>query len=175
MKKLIVAAVAATMASASMADISIKGDAYLKNLRKIAKMVLIIRVFIEKSTLFCKKNTKKYFFTTKSKTYLQYADNGIGQSGSTTVNTKRVNLNVVGKSGATTVVASFRTDDKDANRSGASNFCTSNVNSNANMCCASNMLCTLDISNSTSISSSIRSNSSSNSMQQALALMLNKK
>jgi hypothetical protein len=47
MKKLIVAAVAAT--------------------RKIAKMVLIIRVFIEKSTLFCKKNTKKYFFTTKSK------------------------------------------------------------------------------------------------------------
>jgi hypothetical protein len=52
MKKLIVAAVAATMASASMADISIKGDAYL-----------------------------------------QYADRGIGQSGSTTVNTKRVNLN----------------------------------------------------------------------------------
>jgi hypothetical protein len=51
MKKLIVAAVAATMASASMADISIKGDAYL-----------------------------------------QYADRGIGQSGSTTVNTKRVNL-----------------------------------------------------------------------------------
>jgi hypothetical protein len=44
MKKLIVAAVAATMASASMADISIKGDAYL-----------------------------------------QYADKGIGQSGSTTV------------------------------------------------------------------------------------------
>jgi hypothetical protein len=51
------------MASASMADISIKGDAYL-----------------------------------------QYADRGIGQSGSTTVNTKRVNLNVIGKSGATTVV-----------------------------------------------------------------------
>jgi hypothetical protein len=46
------------MASASMADISIKGDAYL-----------------------------------------QYADRGIGQSGSTTVNTKRVNLNVIGKSG----------------------------------------------------------------------------
>jgi hypothetical protein len=43
------------MASASMADISIKGDAYL-----------------------------------------QYADKGIGQSGSTTVNTKRVNLNVIG-------------------------------------------------------------------------------
>jgi hypothetical protein len=83
--------------------------------------------------------------------YLQYADKGIGQSGSTTVNAKRVNLNVVGKSGATTVVASFRTDDKD-------NFCTSNVNSNANMCCASNMLCTLDISNSTSISISNRSN-----------------
>ncbi|VVM27496.1 hypothetical protein BSPWISOXPB_10468 [uncultured Gammaproteobacteria bacterium] len=54
MKKLIVAAVAATMASASMADISIKGDAYL-----------------------------------------QYADKGIGQSGSTTVNAKRVNLNVL--------------------------------------------------------------------------------
>jgi hypothetical protein len=47
---------------------------------------------------------------------------GIGQSGSTTVNAKRVNLNVVGKSGATTVVASFRTDDQDANRSGASNL-----------------------------------------------------
>jgi hypothetical protein len=30
MKKLIVAAVAATMASVSMADISIKGDAYLQ-------------------------------------------------------------------------------------------------------------------------------------------------
>jgi hypothetical protein len=30
MKKLMVAAVAATMASASMADISIKGDAYLQ-------------------------------------------------------------------------------------------------------------------------------------------------
>jgi hypothetical protein len=29
---------------------------------------------------------------------------------------------VVGKSGSTTVVASFRTDDKDANRSGASNL-----------------------------------------------------
>ena len=76
-----VAAVAATMASASMADISIKGDAYL-----------------------------------------QYADNGIAQSGSNTSNRKRVNLNVVGKSGATTVVASFRTDDNDANRSGASNL-----------------------------------------------------
>jgi hypothetical protein len=34
----------------------------------------------------------------------------------------RVNLNVIGKSGATTVVASFRTDDNDANRSGASNL-----------------------------------------------------
>jgi hypothetical protein len=45
MKKLMVAAVAATMASASMADISIKGDAYL-----------------------------------------QYADNGIVQSGSNTSN-----------------------------------------------------------------------------------------
>ncbi|CAB5498893.1 hypothetical protein AZO1586I_406 [Bathymodiolus thermophilus thioautotrophic gill symbiont] len=81
MKKLIVAAVAATMASASMADISIKGDAYI-----------------------------------------QYADRGIGNNGSTTVNTKRVNLNVIGKSGATTVVSSFRTDDNDANRSGASNL-----------------------------------------------------
>ncbi|VVH64463.1 hypothetical protein BSPLISOX_843 [uncultured Gammaproteobacteria bacterium] len=81
MKKLMVAAVAATMASASMADISIKGDAYL-----------------------------------------QYADNGIVQSGSNTSNRKRVNLNVIGKSGSTTVVASFRTDDKDANRSGASNL-----------------------------------------------------
>jgi hypothetical protein len=58
------------MASVSMADISIKGDAYL-----------------------------------------QYADNGIAQSGSNTVNTKRVNLNVIGKFGATKVVASFRTDD----------------------------------------------------------------
>jgi hypothetical protein len=44
------------MASVSMADISIKGDAYL-----------------------------------------QYADNGIDQSGSKTKNTKRVNLNVIGK------------------------------------------------------------------------------
>jgi hypothetical protein len=81
MKKLMVAAVAATMASASMADISIKGDAYL-----------------------------------------QYADQGIARSGSKTVNAKRVNLNVVGKSGSTTVVASFRTDDQNANRSGASNL-----------------------------------------------------
>ncbi|VVH51013.1 hypothetical protein BPUTSESOX_1778 [uncultured Gammaproteobacteria bacterium] len=81
MKKLMVAAVAATMASASMADISIKGDAYI-----------------------------------------QYADRGIGNSGSITVNTKRVNLNVIGKFGATTVVSSFRTDDNDANRSGASNL-----------------------------------------------------
>ena len=81
MKKLIVAAVAATMASASMADISIKGDAYL-----------------------------------------QYADKGIGQSGSTTVNAKRVNLNVIGKFGVTKVVASFRTDDQNANRSSASNL-----------------------------------------------------
>jgi hypothetical protein len=48
-------AVAATMASVSMADISIKGDAYL-----------------------------------------QYADNGIDESGSKTKNTKRVNLNVIG-------------------------------------------------------------------------------
>jgi hypothetical protein len=44
------------MASASMADISIKGDAYL-----------------------------------------QYADNGISVSGSDTKNSKRVNLNVIGK------------------------------------------------------------------------------
>jgi septin family protein len=47
-----------------------------KNLRKIAKMVLII-----------------------GDAYLQYADKGIGQSGSTTVNAKRVNLNVIGKFG----------------------------------------------------------------------------
>jgi Holliday junction DNA helicase RuvB len=38
-----------------------------KNLSEIAKMVLLIRVFIVKSTLFCKKNTKNSFFTTKSK------------------------------------------------------------------------------------------------------------
>jgi hypothetical protein len=31
--------------------------------------------------------------------------------GSNTENRKRINLNVIGKSGATTVVASFRTDD----------------------------------------------------------------
>jgi hypothetical protein len=39
-----------------------------------------------------------------------------------TKNTKRVNLNVIGKFGATKVVASFRTDDQDANRSSASNL-----------------------------------------------------
>jgi hypothetical protein len=78
-------------------------------------MVLIIQVFIVKSTLLCKKNTKDSFFTTKSKNnamasasmadisikgdaYLQYADNGIVQSGSNTSNRKRVNLNVIGKS-----------------------------------------------------------------------------
>jgi hypothetical protein len=33
-------------------------------------------------------------------------------NGSNTENRKRINLNVIGKSGATTVVASFRTDDK---------------------------------------------------------------
>ncbi len=76
-----VAAVVATMASASMADISIKGDAYI-----------------------------------------QYVDRGIGNSGSDTENHKRVNLNVIGKSGATTVVASFRTDDNTPARSGASNL-----------------------------------------------------
>ncbi len=76
-----VAAVAATMASASMADISIKGDAYI-----------------------------------------QYADKGISNNGSVTANSKRVNLNVIGKSGATTVVASFRTDDDTPARSGASNL-----------------------------------------------------
>ncbi|CAC9530826.1 hypothetical protein, partial [uncultured Gammaproteobacteria bacterium] len=81
MKKLMVAAVAATMASASMADISIKGDAYI-----------------------------------------QYADKGISNNGSVTANSKRVNLNVIGKSGATTVVASFRTDDDTPARSGASNL-----------------------------------------------------
>jgi hypothetical protein len=58
----------------------------------------------------------------KGDAYLQYADNGIAQSGSNTVNTKRVNLNVIGKFGATKVVASFRTDDQDANRSSASNL-----------------------------------------------------
>jgi hypothetical protein len=42
--------------------------------------------------------------------------------GSTTVNTKRVNLNVIGKFGVTKVVASFRTDDQNANRSSASNL-----------------------------------------------------
>jgi hypothetical protein len=56
------------MASVSMADISIKGDAYL-----------------------------------------QYADNGIDESGSKTKNTKRVNLNVIGKFGATKVVAATLT------------------------------------------------------------------
>ena len=76
-----VAAVVATMASASMADISIKGDAYI-----------------------------------------QYADKGISNNGSVTANSKRVNLNVIGKSGATTVVASFRTDDNTRARSGASNL-----------------------------------------------------
>jgi hypothetical protein len=80
MKKLMVAAVAATMASASMADISIKGDAYI-----------------------------------------QYVDRGIGGSGSDTENHKRVNLNVIGKSGATTVVANF--------------------NSNTNMRCTRNRNC----------------------------------
>ena len=58
----------------------------------------------------------------KGDAYLQYADKGIGQSGSTTVNTKRVNLNVIGKFGVTKVVASFRTDDQNANRSSASNL-----------------------------------------------------
>jgi hypothetical protein len=81
MKKLIVAAVATTMASTSMADISIKGDAYI-----------------------------------------QYADIGTNVSGSNTENRKRVNLNVIGKSGVTTVVVSFRTDDNTPARSGASNL-----------------------------------------------------
>jgi hypothetical protein len=71
---------------------------------KLLKMVLIIQVFTVKSTLLCKKNT----------------NNGIDESGSKTKNTKRVNLNVIGKFGATKVVASFRTDDQDANRSSAS-------------------------------------------------------
>ena len=65
-----VAAVAATMASASMADISINGNAYI-----------------------------------------QYASNGINESGNKTTNRKRVNLNVVGKSGATKVVVGMRVDD----------------------------------------------------------------
>ncbi|BAS67974.1 hypothetical protein [Bathymodiolus septemdierum thioautotrophic gill symbiont] len=79
MKKLMIAAVAATMASASQADISIKGDAYI-----------------------------------------QYADNAIGRtaaSADTTANRKRVNLNITGKSGATTVVISLRNDDN--NNTGA--------------------------------------------------------
>jgi hypothetical protein len=87
MKKLMVAAVAATMASVSMADISIKGDAFI-----------------------------------------QYADNGIGVTGSDTANSKRINLNVIGKSGATTVVASFRTDDNIAGtRSSSGLLGTSNL------------------------------------------------
>ena len=69
MKKILIAAVAATMASVSMADISIKGDAYV-----------------------------------------QYSDNSIGNMG--TKNSKRVNLNVTGKSGATSVVVGLRVDDQ---------------------------------------------------------------
>ncbi|WXT99947.1 MAG: hypothetical protein Ctma_0653 [Catillopecten margaritatus gill symbiont] len=74
-----IAAVAATMASVSMADISIKGDAYI-----------------------------------------QYADNEIGKADNaddTTANRKRINLNVTGKSGATSVVISLRNDDN--NNTGA--------------------------------------------------------
>ncbi len=66
-----IAAVAATMASVSMADISITGDAYIA-----------------------------------------YADNGINNEN--TRNTKRININFKGKSGATTVVASARGDDQDS-------------------------------------------------------------
>ncbi|WXT99943.1 MAG: hypothetical protein Ctma_0649 [Catillopecten margaritatus gill symbiont] len=79
MKKIMIAAVAATMASVSMADISIKGDAYI-----------------------------------------QYADNAIGKADNaddTTANRKRINLNVTGKSGATSVVISLRNDDN--NNTGA--------------------------------------------------------
>lgn len=79
-----VAAVAATMASASIADISIKGDAYI-----------------------------------------QYADNddiSVDIPSGNADNQKRVNLDVIGKSGVTTVFASFRTDDDTAARSKASNL-----------------------------------------------------
>ncbi|MBA5249388.1 MAG: hypothetical protein FE834_07690, partial [Gammaproteobacteria bacterium] len=73
MKKIMIAAVAATMTSVSMADISITGDAYFS-----------------------------------------YADKAIGMDSSKTANTKRVNINVKGTSGDTTVVASARGDDQAA-------------------------------------------------------------
>jgi len=74
MKKIMIAAVAATMTSVSMADISITGDAYFS-----------------------------------------YADQAIGMGAmSKTANTKRVNINVKGQSGNTTVVASARGDDQKA-------------------------------------------------------------
>jgi hypothetical protein len=59
----------------------------------------------------------------KGDAYLQYADMSTNVNGSNTENRKRINLNVIGKSGATTVVASFRTDDKVAGaRAKASNL-----------------------------------------------------
>jgi len=74
MKKIMIAAVAATMTSVSMADVSITGDAYFS-----------------------------------------YADQAIGMGAmSKTANTKRVNINVKGQSGNTTVVASARGDDQKA-------------------------------------------------------------
>jgi hypothetical protein len=44
----------------------------------------------------------------KGDAYLQYADMSTNVNGSNTENRKRINLNVIGKSGATTVVASFK-------------------------------------------------------------------
>jgi hypothetical protein len=67
-----------------------------KNLSKIAKDG------INYTSVYSKVNTSL------QKKYKRYSN---------TSNRKRVNLNVIGKSGSTTVVASFRTDDKDANRS----------------------------------------------------------
>jgi hypothetical protein len=57
----------------------------------------------------CSSSASMADISIKGDAYLQYADKGIGQSGSTTVNAKRVNLNVIGKFGVTKVVASFRT------------------------------------------------------------------
>jgi hypothetical protein len=56
----IVAATAATINFFIIYSISCE-----KNLREIAKMLLIIREFLLKSTIFCKKNTKNSFFYNK--------------------------------------------------------------------------------------------------------------
>jgi hypothetical protein len=58
----IVAATAATINFFIIYSVSCE-----KNLSEIAKMVLIIRMFIVKSTLFCKKNTKNSFLQQKVK------------------------------------------------------------------------------------------------------------